>query len=293
MKTYNDIFIEAKKAIKAAYGEGTPEELNAAASAEARMLLAFAADKTVDELVRDIRLYTTPDYEARVNALVQRRTDGEPAAYITGSWEFYGLPITVTPDVLIPRVDTEAVAEAAINIAKDMEKARILDLCTGSGCIGIALAGNLPNARLVLADKSAAALKVAKQNCLINKVASRAVCVEADALQAPSPMLSGFDMIISNPPYIPAGDIPELDVSVRGFEPLMALDGGGDGLMFYRAICENWKKALKPGGWLVFECGIDQSHDLRAIGEAAGLEWVAAVRDTLGIERAVIFKNNI
>lgn len=293
MKTYNDIYIEAKKVIKAAAGEGTPEELNAAASAEARLLLAFAAGKTIDELVRDIRLYTTPEYEIKVGELVRRRVAGEPAAYITGGWEFFGLPMTVTPDVLIPRVDTEAVVEAAIELVGGREKLRILDLCTGSGCIGIALAKNLPDARLVLADKSPAALKVARQNCLINKAATRCICVEADALAEPEAMFSGFDMIISNPPYIPAGDIAGLDASVRDYEPVMALDGGDDGLVFYRSICENWKKALKPDGVLVFECGIGQSDDVRAIGEAAGFEWLSVARDTIDVERAVIFKNNI
>lgn len=291
MKTYNDIYIDAKKMLKAAAGEGNPEELNAAASTEARLLLAFAAEKTIDEFVRDIRLYAAPDYEKKAMALIQRRVAGEPAAYITGGWEFFGLPMIVTPDVLIPRVDTEVIAEAAIGLIKGMEKPRVLDLCTGSGCIGIAVARNVPDARLVLADKSAAALKVARQNTLINKVSPRSMCLEADALSAPGPMMTGFDLIVSNPPYIPAGDIPGLDASVREFEPVLALDGGGDGLIFYRSICENWKKALAPGGWLVFECGIGQSGDVRAIGETAGLEWVDSVRDTIGVERAIIFRN--
>ena len=104
MKTYNDIYIEAKKILKAAAGEGTPEELNATASTEARLLMAFAAEKTVSEFVRDIRLYTTADYEARAMELIKRRADGEPAAYITGGWEFFGLPMIITPDVLIPRI---------------------------------------------------------------------------------------------------------------------------------------------------------------------------------------------
>lgn len=293
MKTYNDIYIDARKALKAAAGEGTPEEINAAVSTEARLLLAFAAEKTVSEFVRDMRLYTTPDYEKKAMALIDRRVAGEPAAYITGGWEFYGLPMIVTPDVLIPRVDTEVVAESAMGLIKDMENPRVLDLCTGSGCIGISIAKNVENARLVMADKSAAALKVARQNTIINKVSARCMCVEADALAAPGPMMSRFDLIISNPPYIPAGDIAGLDASVREFEPMMALDGGDDGLIFYRSICENWKKALNPGGWLVFECGIGQSDDIRAIGETAGLEWVASVKDTIDVERAVIFKNNI
>ena len=290
MKTYNDIYIEAKKILKAAAGEGTPEELNATASTEARLLMAFAAEKTVSEFVRDIRLYTTADYEARAMELIKRRADGEPAAYITGGWEFFGLPMIITPDVLIPRIDTEVIAQAAIDLVGAVEKPRVLDLCTGSGCIGTAIAANVPNARLVLADKSAAALKVARQNTLINKVSSRSICLEADALAGPGPMLSGFDLLVSNPPYIPAGDIPGLDASVREFEPMMALDGGDDGLIFYRAICEKWQPAIKTGGWLVFECGIGQSDDIRSIGEAAGLEWVESIKDTLDIERAIVFR---
>lgn len=291
MKTYNDIYIDAKKLLKAAMPGQDASEANAVAAIEARLLLAFAAEKTVSEFVRDMRLYPAADFEERAMALIRRRAAGEPAAYITGGWEFMGLPMIVNPDVLIPRIDTETVAEAALRAVEKLERPRVLDLCTGSGCIGIALAAKLVAARVVLADKSGAALKTARQNTLLNRVSSRCICMEADAFKAPGAMFADFDLIVSNPPYIPAEDILGLDVSVKDFEPHLALDGGEDGLDFYRAICENWKSALKPGGWLVFECGIGQSEAVRTIGECAGFEWQESVKDTLDIERALIFRN--
>ena len=292
MRTYNDIYLEARKTLKAAEtADLSPEELNAMVSAEARLLLAFAAEKTTGEFLRDIRLYASPDYEKKAAELIRRRAAGEPAAYITGGWEFYGLPMIVNPSVLIPRVDTEVVVDKAVELLAQREHARVLDLCTGSGCIGIAVGVHTPQARLVLADKSAEALKVARQNTVINKVSARSLCVEADALTDPPPLLSGFDLIVSNPPYIPAGDLAGLDASVREHEPAMALDGGADGLDFYRAICEKWKKTLTPEGWLVFECGIGQSGDVAAIGEGCGLTWIENVKDTIGVEHAVVFQN--
>lgn len=294
MRTYNDIYLEARKTLKAAEtAQLAPEELNAMVSTEARLLLAFAAGKTVSEFLRDVRLYASSEYEKKAEELIRRRAAGEPAAYITGGWEFYGLPMIVNPSVLIPRVDTEVIVDKVVELLAQREQARVLDLCTGSGCIGIAVGVHTPQARLVLADKSPEALKVARQNTVINKVSARSLCAEADALSDPPPLLSGFDVIVSNPPYIPAGDIPGLDASVRAFEPMMALDGGTDGLDFYRAICEKWRRTLNPDGWLVFECGIGQSAEVAAIGERCGLCWIENVKDTIGVERAVVFQNKV
>ena len=288
VRTYNDIYLDAKRRLKAAFS-GSNDEKNAAAATEARLLLAFAAEKTPSEFVRDLRLYAPQGYEEKAEGFLRRRLAGEPAAYITGGWEFFGLPFLVTPQVLIPRMDTEVAAEAALRLLREREAPRVLDLCTGSGCLGIALAVHLPGARLVLADCSAEALRVARRNSVINRVSARCALVEADALSPPPAALSGLDLIVSNPPYIRSDEIEGLDVSVRDYEPRLALDGGEDGLRFYRSICRDWQAALVPGGFLVLECGEGQAAAVAAIGEEAGLCFVKTEKDTLGVERVVEF----
>ncbi len=282
VKTYNDIYLDARKLLKNAGVE--------AYSLEARLLLSYAAGKNTAEFQRDMRLFASPEYEAEAVRLLRRRAEGEPVAYITGEWEFLGLPMIVTPATLIPRIDTELIAETTIEFLRGAESPRVLDLCAGTGCIGIAIAKNIAAARVVLADISQEALKIARKNAALNGVSSRVMAVEADALSAPAPILRDFSLLVCNPPYIPSGDIAGLDVSVRSYEPHSALDGGEDGLMFYRSVCEKWAGTLLPGGRIIFECGIGQSEALRALGEAAGLRFIEARKDTLGIDRAIIFE---
>lgn len=174
MKTYNDIYLSTRNALRTQGIEGY--------NLEARLLVARAAGKTVQELLRDISLYTTNEVEQRAAELTQRRLSGEPVAYITGSWEFYGLPMTVTPDVLIPRMDTELLVDTAKDILTGRQMdARILDLCCGSGCITCAIGHELPATRLVAVDISASALEVCRKNIATNRLSSRAICVQADA----------------------------------------------------------------------------------------------------------------
>ncbi len=284
MKTYNDIYIEARKELKNA---GISEY-----ALEARVLLSFAADKNPEEFIRDIRMYPGSEYEKNAQRLIKRRLEGEPAAYITGEWRFYGLPILVNPNVLIPRTDTETVAETAIKYLKDICKPgiRALDLCSGSGCIGIAIAANIPEARLTLVDIDERALIVSRRNAGLNMLSQRISCVKGDALQPPPKILGKFSLLVCNPPYIPSGDISGLDASVKDFEPRAALDGGDDGLTFYRSVCALWKELIEPGGYLVFECGIYQSTDIENIGVMAGLGHIETVKDTNGIDRAIVFK---
>ena len=198
--------------------------------------------------------------------------------------------MAITSDVLIPRIDTEVVAEEAIELVQGGEKPRVLDLCCGTGCIGLAIASNVPTARIVCVDSSGAALKVAKTNAIFNKLISRMSCVGCDVLDPPPPQLGTFELIVCNPPYIRTGDIAGLDKSVKEYEPLAALDGGEDGLVFYRRICSGWTSILKPEGYLVFECGIGQSEDVKRIGEKAGLTHIKSIKDTLDIERAIVFQ---
>lgn len=259
-----------------------------AAQLEARELMCCAADKTREQFYRDLPLYVSAEVEARMAGLLERRLAGEPVAYIIGEWEFYGLPLDISRDVLIPRMDTEVLAERAILLARAAgEGARVLDLCAGSGCVGLAVAANVPDCRVVLADYSEEALKICKQNVRRNDLNARVTCVQADARQAPSAVLWDFDVIVSNPPYIPSGDLPGLDVSVRDYEPMLALDGGTDGLDFYRDIASKWGAALRLGGSLMFEVGIGQAPDVELLMAQNDYEHIQTSRDTAGIWRVV------
>ena len=163
----------------------------------------------------------------------------------------------------------------------------MLDLCAGSGCVGLAVAANAPECRVVLGELSEGALRVCKQNIRRNELNARVTCLSVDALEAPSSTLWDFDAIVCNPPYIPSGDIEALDVSVREYEPRIALDGGEDGLEYYRAIAEKWKSALRLGGALIFEVGIGQASAVEEILEKNGYEEVKILPDTQNILRVV------
>ncbi len=278
--TYNNLYLDTRQRLRRAGVE--------AAQLEAREILCYAADKTREQFFRDSSLYVSSEVEKRVESLVQRRLAGEPVAYIIGEWEFYGLPLDLSRDVLIPRSDTEVLAERAIALARAAgEGARVLDLCAGSGCVGLAVASQVPTCRVVLADVSEAAVRLCKQNVRRNGLNARVTCVLADALESPSSSLWDFDVIACNPPYIPTGDLPGLDVSVRDYEPWLALDGGEDGLKFYRAIAGKWSSALRLGGTLLFEVGMGQAPDVELILGMNGYENVQTFQDTRGIWRVV------
>lgn len=283
MKTYNDIYLQARNALR----ESGIESYNL----EARLLVATAAGKTTQELLRDLSLYTTPDVADRVAELTARRVKGEPVAYITGAWEFYGLPMIITTDVLIPRMDTELLVDAAKELLNGRKMdARILDLCCGSGCITCAVGHELPATRLVAVDISASALEIARKNIAANRLSSRAICMQADATASPPLSMGQFDMIISNPPYIRSSDLKKLDRSVRDFEPAWALDGGKDGLKFYKSIIKYWKALIRPGGYLLFEVGEGQAESVKEMLLTGGFRSVGSKFDTLGVERVIVGK---
>lgn len=283
MKTYNDIYLSTRNLLRQNGIE--------ACDLEARILVAGAAGKSVEHLLRDLKLYTTSEVENRALDYTARRLKGEPVAYITGSWQFYGVDLVVTPDVLIPRMDTEVLIDAAKEILTGNKMdARVLDLCCGSGCITCAIAHELPATRLVAVDLSASALEVCRRNVTDHKLNSRVLCIQADATSSPPLGIGSFDLIVSNPPYIASGEIQSLDRSVRDYEPIWALDGGEDGLRFYKAIIKYWKSILRPGGYLVFEVGEGQAKDVCDMLMAAGFSRTAAKKDTQGIQRAVIGK---
>ena len=255
----------------------------------ARMLICHVSGKDHARFLADRDLYAGKDIVEGVEKGLKRLLAGEPIAYILGQWEFYGLPMLVSPKVLIPRDDTCAVAELAIKQALFLDKdPRILDLCCGSGCVGLAVASRVKDAKVTLADVSLDALAVAKENTALNKLTGRVRCVQADALKPAFPFLGKFDLIVSNPPYITGQEMLELPVSVKDFEPHLALYGGEDGLDFYRAIAQNFAPALKPGGYLCFEFGMGQGDDVCQILTENGYTILDRTRDYNSRERAVL-----
>ena len=279
-RTYNEIYLDMRRSLK----EAGVEDF----ALEARRLLSQAAGYTDAELIARFYLYATEDTEQLAASLLARRLRGEPLAYIAGEWEFYGLKMLVNPSVLIPRMDTETLVFTALELLRsERGEPRIMDLCCGSGCIGVALAHELPSARVYLADISPEALSVARKNVALHRLGNRCVCLDADALSPPPLRMTNFDMIACNPPYIAAAELESLDPSVRDYEPVLALDGGEDGLIFYRSVLENWKSVLKDNGIFIFEVGEGQADPVRQMLIDAGFNSLGCALDTLGVERVV------
>ena len=278
--TYNDLYLDVRQRLRESGVE--------ASTLEARELVCFGTGKSREELQRDSRLYASPEREAQVRRLVERRMAGEPVAYLIGEWEFYGLPLDISQDVLIPRTDTEVLAEQAIAYIQTLGECRVLDLCAGSGCVGLAIASQSPQARVVLGEIDDSALKICRQNIRRNSLSARVMPIQMDAREKPARSLGEFQCIVSNPPYIPTGDIAGLEASVRDYEPHMALDGGADGMDFYRSIAEQWKEALTPGGRIYFEVGIGQADAVLRLMRSQGFGDLQIIKDHHKIPRVVL-----
>lgn len=256
VKKLSQLYLEARRAFSATEDKHT-------ASLLARNLLCHIAGKSQEKLLADLEMYASQDICEAMQATVDRVVAGEPLAYVLGEWDFYGMTLQVNKNVLIPRDDTCAVTDLAIKKGLFLDSSpRILDLCTGSGCIGLAIANRIKDARVTLADISKDAIAVAKKNIAAQKLSGRVSCVSADALGEPNSFLGKFDMIVSNPPYITTAEMEQLPNSVKNFEPHLALHGGLDGLDFYRAIIQNYAKALKPGGFMCLEFGMKAVRSL-------------------------------
>ena len=281
VKKYADLFLDARRALLKQEGQF--------AANVARELVCAASGKTAEQVIADREIYASEEVCELTESFVQRRLRGEPMPYILGQWDFYGMTLTVTPDVLIPRDDTVVVTELAIKKAMYLEQnLRILDLCTGSGCIGLAIARRVKDARVTLGDVSAAALRVARRNVSQLKLTGRVNCVAMDALKPAQEFLGTYDLIVSNPPYVTTQEMETLDPSVRDFEPHLALDGGADGLDFYRAIIKNYSSALAPRGYLCFEFGMGQENAVCSLLMRGGYEILELKKDTAEITRAVL-----
>ena len=279
IRTINDVYLDLRAEFR--------KKGIAGYQIEARDLVAFALDLSDEEFVAKRNQYIFDKDVQKIEELKALRYSGVPLQHITGRWEFYGLPMEVTTDTLIPRPDTETLVEVAIEQLKTRSKGRVLDLCCGTGCVGLAVLKNVSEGITgVLADLSEPALEVARRNVVHNSLSHRTLTYQVDALEEASPLLGKFHMILCNPPYIPTADIMTLDIEVQK-EPHMALDGGEDGLDFYRAVCRNFAPALNKGGVLAFEVGLGQFEDVMAIMEEAGYKNVQFRCDLAGIERVV------
>ena len=282
VKKYLDLVMDTRKDLL----KSEPMEI---ADMWAKQLVAHCSGKNIHSLLLNQDEYATDEICRNVSKGLERLLCGEPLAYVLGEWEFYGLNLIVSPDVLIPRDDTVAVASLAISQGLFLDKdPRILDLCCGSGCIGLAVASRVKDAKVTLADLSQKALNVAKQNTALNHMTGRVRCMQVDAMKPAPAFLGKFDMIISNPPYITGQEMKELPRSVSDFEPHMALYGGEDGLDFYRAIAENYTPALKPGGYLALEFGMGQGDDVCRILAEHGYTILERSKDYNDRERAVL-----
>lgn len=245
-----------------------------------RHFLGFDRKRMLMEPAAEI----APAALAALEQAVSDRADGEPLQYILGEWDFFGRTYAVRRTVLIPRPETEALADLAIGFCRARGAKTVCDLCCGTGCIGISIALACPDARVILADISPDALDCARENAE-RLGAKNAVVTSCDVLRGFDPGMEAPDVIVCNPPYVPTGELGSLQREVRR-EPALALDGGADGLVFYRALCEKWLDALRPGGGFFFECGEEQPEQVAAMCDRTRFE-ARVVNDYCGVPRFV------
>lgn len=233
----------------------------------------------------DETVLTAPQL-ARLDAALSERADGRPLQYILGEWDFLSLTLAVGEGVLIPRTDTECLCEQAARRLAHLPRAHVLDLCAGSGCVGLGVASLCPDVQVTAVEVSDAALMYLEKN--VARYPSYAVTVrKADVLTDYDAFDSGWDAILSNPPYIPRADLDTLMREVQR-EPRLALDGDEDGLLFYRTIAAHWCRKLRRGGFCAVEVGIGQAAAVADLFAAAGLTEIAVNRDLGGVERVVV-----
>lgn len=261
------------------------------ASLDARLLAQHVLGWDAAKLIVDADTAIATDAASAYERLIARRAAREPFAYIVGTKEFWGLDFEVTPDVLIPRPETEFVVEALLNSLPSSDTAlRVLDLCTGSGCVGIAIAHERPQWTVVAADISAKALAVVRRNAERHGVADRVSTEQGDLF---SSITGRFDAIVANPPYVPGPDRASLQPEVGTFEPKVALFGGADGLEVIRRLIVGAAAHLGPGGLLLFEFGFNQDRAVaELIGAVPALTMEPFVHDLQGIPRVAIARRS-
>jgi len=252
---------------------------------EAVSLLAFALHKDKTFLIAHSEYELSFEEEKRFQDFVTRRARREPFQYIVGRQEFYGLDFALTPDVLIPRPETEMIVEAAIEIFQAKENAKFCEVGIGSGCIAVSILHLVETASAIGLDISAKALEVARKNAETHQVLERLKLQISDVFEHLTN--EKFDLIVSNPPYIPREDVKTLQAEVREFEPLTALTDGGDGLSIIKKIIADAPKFLESNGFLIMEIGINQEGDARAMFDSRVWREVEVLPDLQGIPRTV------
>ncbi len=252
---------------------------------DARLLVEAAAGATRADILSDPRRPLDAEQVNALDALVERRARREPISQILGRQGFWKIMLTVTPDVLTPRPETELVVERALEALPEMTRSNVLDLGVGSGAILLAILADRPAARGLGVDISEEALAVARENAASLGLAGRAALLRGDWASG----LEGgsFDLVVSNPPYVSAGDIAGLEPEVRDHEPRVALDGGLDGLDAYRMLAGEILRVLKPGGRFVVEIGSDQGESVQRLFTGAGADSVRVVQDLARRDRVV------
>jgi len=251
----------------------------------AEVLLAFVLQGTRVQLYVDLDRPLKPKELAAYRALIERRISGEPTQYLTGTREFYGRPFAVDPRVLIPRPETELLVDAALEAIPKDAPCRVLDLCTGSGCVAVTLAAERSNATVFATELSPAACEVARSNAATLKVGDRVRVLEGD-LFGPLERGSLFHVVVSNPPYVPSEEIAALAAEV-GREPRMALDGGRDGLEITRRLADQAPSWLEPGGMLAVEISEGQGPEALRLLQSAGLVRAGLRKDLSRLDRLV------
>lgn len=281
-KTYRELYEEGRRILEQA---GLPD-----AALDARFLLEEVCGTNLQTLLVFPEKKVTEEEVNQYRAFVQRRKDREPTAMILGEWDFMGLTFRLNKSTLIPEQDTEVLVETALEELKRRGSGeaplRILDLCTGSGCILLSLLYELRNAGGLGTDLSEEALEAARENAVRLGLQERAAFRQGDLWEPVGD--ERFDLIVSNPPYVPTDVIPTLEPEVRCGEPYAALDGGEDGLVFYRRILEEAAGHLKPSGIIIVESGFDEAAQIAALMQDQKLRGIRTVKDYGGLDRVVL-----
>ena len=281
-KTYRELYEEGRRILEQA---GLPD-----AALDARFLLEEVCGTNLQTLLVFPEKKVTEEEVNQYRAFIQRRKDREPTAMILGEWDFMGLTFRLNKSTLIPEQDTEVLVETALEELKRRglgeAPLRILDLCTGSGCILLSLLHELRNASGLGTDLSEEALEAARENAVRFGLQERAAFRQGDLWEPVGD--ERFDLIVSNPPYVPTEVIPTLEPEVRCGEPYAALDGGEDGLVFYRRIMREAAVHLKPSGIIIVESGFDEAPQIAALMQDQKLRGIRTVKDYGGLDRVVL-----
>lgn len=251
---------------------------------EAKQIIMHITGFAPSQILTDYNRKLTEFQENNLIALIHQREVRYPLQYIFGAWEFYGRPFKVGVGVLIPRADSETVAEAALECLKEIENPTVLDLCAGSGCLGITVACEMTESKVTLVEKYDEAFRYLEENITLNKV--KATALKGDIFDKPPFETESADLIISNPPYIPENEMKYTSPEVK-FEPETALLANDDGLEFYKAIIKNYTNVLKKGGSFCFEVGFKQASAVSDLLKSGGFENIKVKNDLNGIGRAV------